>query len=165
VGAQVGDVTLAVRRPPTNDILDGACIEDVTLHDSSSNDRGGHQIDRHHRDRPDMLGASAAASHDIGQAAGVQDHRGKRKGHEGGSGVQQGEGKRAKGDKDTTKSGTSESGKRANTGSEGHQGGEPRGVTDAAEGQKVVDAGELAPKAKKMRRSKASQHGRHRQQS
>jgi hypothetical protein len=41
-GAQVGDVTLAARRPPTHDILDGACIEDATLPDSSFNDRGGH---------------------------------------------------------------------------------------------------------------------------
>jgi hypothetical protein len=133
-------VTLAARRPPTNDILDGACIEDVTLHDSSSNDRGGHQIDRHHRIRPVMLGASAAAPHDSGQAAGVQEHRGKRKGHEGGSGVHQGEGKRVKGDKDTTTSGTSESGKGADTGSEGHQGGEPPGMADSTDGQKVVDA-------------------------
>jgi hypothetical protein len=122
VGAQVGDVTLAARRPPTNDILDGARIEDATLPDSSSNDRGGHQIDRHQRIRSDMLGASAAASHDSGQASGVQEHRGKRKGHEGGSDVQQGEGKRAKGDKDTTTSRTSESGKRDDTGSEGDQG-------------------------------------------
>jgi hypothetical protein len=90
VGAQVGDVTLDARRPPTNDILDGARIEDVTLHDSSSNDRGGHQIDRHHRVRPVMVGASAAAPHDSGQAAGVQEHRGKRKGHEDGSGVHRG---------------------------------------------------------------------------
>jgi hypothetical protein len=132
VGAQVGDVTLAARRPPTNDILDRARIEDVTLHDSSSNDRGGHQIDRHHRIRPVMVGASAAAPHDSGQAAGVQEHRGKRKGHEGSSGVHQGEGKRAKGDKDTTTSGTSESGKRDDTGSEGHQGGEPPGMTQGS---------------------------------
>jgi hypothetical protein len=34
-----------------------ARIEDVTLPDSSSNDRGGHQIDRHHRVRPVMLKA------------------------------------------------------------------------------------------------------------
>jgi hypothetical protein len=133
VGAQVGDVTLAATRPHTNDILDGARIEDVTLPDSSSNDRGGHQIDRHHRIRPDMLGASAAASHDSGQAAGVQEHRGKRKGHEGGSGVQQGEGKRVKGDKDTTTSRTSESGKRDDTGSELRQGGQPTELLGALE--------------------------------
>jgi hypothetical protein len=83
-------VTLAARRPPTNDILDRARIEDVTLHDSSSNDRGEHQIDRHHRIRPVMVGASAAAPHDSGQAAGVQEHRGKRKVHKDGSGVHRG---------------------------------------------------------------------------
>jgi hypothetical protein len=38
-----------------------------------------------------MVGASAAAPHDSGQAAGVQEHRGERKGHEDGSGVHRGE--------------------------------------------------------------------------
>jgi hypothetical protein len=73
-----------------NDILDGARTEDATLHDSSSNDRGGHQIDRHHQIRPVMVAASAAAPHDSGQAAGVQEHRGKRKVHKDGSGVHRG---------------------------------------------------------------------------
>jgi hypothetical protein len=160
VGAQVRDVTLAARRPSTNDILDGARIEDATLHDSSSNDRGGHQIDSHHRIRPVRLGASAAAPHDSGQVAGVQEHRGKRKGHEDGSGVQQGDGKRVKGDKDTTKSGTSESGKRANTGSEGHQGGEQQGMADSTDGQNVVDAGGSEPGTHKRRRSKGNKNSR-----
>jgi hypothetical protein len=102
-----------------------------------------------------MLGASAAASHDSGQAAGVQEHRGKRKGHEGGSGVHQGEGKRAQGDKDTTTSGTSESGKRANTGSEGHQGGQPSGEIQgsACEGGKVYTRSDRGP-TKKQRKSR-----------
>jgi hypothetical protein len=86
VGAQVGDVTLAARRPPTHDILDGACIEDAMLPDSSSNDRGGHQIDRHHRIRPDMLGASAAASRDSGQAVGRHCRQGSNRA-DGGLGV------------------------------------------------------------------------------
>jgi hypothetical protein len=81
----------------------------------------------------------------------VQEHRGKRKGHEGGSG----EGKRAKGDKDTTTSGTSESGKRDDTGSEGHQGGEPPGMADSIDGQKVVDAEGSEPGTHKRRRSRA----------
>jgi hypothetical protein len=76
--------------------------------------------------------SSAAAPHDSGQAAGVQEHRGKRKGHEGGSGVQQGEGKRVKGEEDTTTSGTSESGERDDTGSEGRQGREPPGMTQGS---------------------------------
>jgi hypothetical protein len=79
--------------------------------------------------------------------------------------VHQGEGKRVKGDKDTTTSGTSESGKRDGTGSEGHQGGEPRGATDAADGQKVVDAGGSEPGTRKRRRSKANRQGRQTQQS